>query len=286
MSFGADDYLTKPFSREDLINAVNLRINRRQYLTQQSTEQLESLRRNLAIALPHELRTPLQGIITCAELLDEYWETLEKSEIQEITNNIRVSADRLHDLIQKFLLYSKLDLAVYQPEEFRQRNLDQTVVNQLLMDSITEKIAQKYPREQDLKFDLELARILISESWFSILTRELIDNAFKFSIPLDTTQKTKPIIIRSRINNDQWVLEIQDQGRGMTTEQVEQIGAYMQFNRQHYEQQGAGLGLAIAQRIIQLYHGTINFFSVVDQGTTVTVTLPIDGENELYCDEY
>ena len=78
MNLGADDYLTFPGKVDDLMTSIHCRLARQKACQQREAERLEELRRNLTIALPHELRTPLQGIITSAELLSEYWQTLEQ----------------------------------------------------------------------------------------------------------------------------------------------------------------------------------------------------------------
>ncbi len=60
----------------------------------------------------------------------------------------------------------------------------------------------------------------------------------------------------------------------MTPEQVADIGAYMQFERKFYEQQGSGLGLTIAKRLAELHGGTLSIQSEPESGTTVVVKLP------------
>ncbi len=59
----------------------------------------------------------------------------------------------------------------------------------------------------------------------------------------------------------------------MTAENIKNIGAYMQFNRQEYEQQGSGLGLVICQRIIELYDGKLILESKPGKGTLARVVL-------------
>ena len=72
------------------------------------------------------------------------------------------------------------------------------------------------------------------------------------------------------------MLKITDQGRGMTREQIENIGAYMQFERERYEQQGSGLGLIIARLLTQLNDGELRIESVPNQGTTVTIVFKLN----------
>jgi signal transduction histidine kinase len=65
-----------------------------------------------------------------------------------------------------------------------------------------------------------------------------------------------------------------DKGRGMTAEQIRNIGAYVQFDRTVYEQQGSGLGLTVAKHLCEMHGGLLSIQSDHGHGTTVTVRLP------------
>jgi signal transduction histidine kinase len=108
---------------------------------------------------------------------------------------------------------------------------------------------------------------------------ELVENAFKFSEDDDRRDKSE-VQIKNTVQNDQWQIRIRDYGRGMTPEQIRDVGTFMQFNRSQYEQQGTGLGLAIAERIVKIYNGTMTINSKLNQGTMVTVLLPLGNDNE------
>ena len=72
-----------------------------------------------------------------------------------------------------------------------------------------------------------------------------------------------------------FTLSIVDQGRGLSAQQIAQVGAYVQFERDRHEQQGPGLGLAIAKRLAELHGGDLLIESVPGRQTTVRVALPI-----------
>ena len=110
--------------------------------------------------------------------------------------------------------------------------------------------------------------VKVAQDLFTKLVDELIDNAFKFS--------TAGTVVRveSSFSNGELTLSIADRGQGMDASQVAGIGAYSQFNRKSNEQQGAGLGLAIARRIVELHGGQFGIQSEPGVGTTVTVRLP------------
>ena len=62
----------------------------------------------------------------------------------------------------------------------------------------------------------------------------------------------------------------------MTAAQIAEVGAYLQFERKHYEQQGQGLGLIIARWLAELHGGKLTIDSVYGQGSIVHISLPLD----------
>src|SRR5215831_3841679 len=71
MELGADDYLTKPFTIAELIATVKARLEKQAAIKRQAERKLEELRGNISLALPHELLTPLTGILGLSSLLME-----------------------------------------------------------------------------------------------------------------------------------------------------------------------------------------------------------------------
>ena len=269
MELGADDYLTKPFTKAELMGAIAIRLHKKEGFQRSSEQRLKQLRNNLSRSLPHELLTPLNNILGFTQLLEMEHDSLSADEINQISKQIKTAAKRLHQLIRNFLLYAQLELA----------SEDQTKLNNLLAGStidskesltvVAREKAQAYDRLADLKLELEEVTVAVAENWFWKIAEELIDNAFKFS-ELDTL-----VEVSSRSNDNNWILSVKDVGRGMTEEQITQIGAYMQFERKIYEQQGSGLGLAITKRLVELYRGKLTIESFLEKGTTVEIILPL-----------
>jgi len=70
------------------------------------------------------------------------------------------------------------------------------------------------------------------------------------------------------------ILSVSDKGRGFTADQISRIGAYMQFDRKLHEQQGLGLGLTIAKRLVELHGGTFSIVSDKENGTVISAKFP------------
>lgn len=100
MELGADDYLTKPFTPKELLAAVNTRLEKQAELQRLSDRRLNELRGNLTLALPHELRTPLHGIMGLASLMMDDYAQMPPEEVLESARFIHESSLRLHRLIE------------------------------------------------------------------------------------------------------------------------------------------------------------------------------------------
>jgi len=269
MELGADDYLTKPFTGAELLGAVKTRLEKQEVFHQQSEKKLEELRHNLTRSLPHELLTPLNGILGFAKLLNDKSQNIKPDEIEEMTEMIERSARRLHTMIQNFLLYAQLEIVTKDSQRLQVLLEGETGSTELILQSVAQKKAQEFNRTTDLHLDINNTTTLpIAEHWFVKMARELIDNAFKFCPPGTLVE------VKSVVTANTFILSVCDRGRGMTTQQIADVGAYVQFERKLYEQQGSGLGLIITKRFTELYGGRLLIESCPGKQTKVTVVFP------------
>jgi signal transduction histidine kinase len=271
MNLGADDYLTKPFTRDELMGAVTSRLNRHRQVIQPAEKRLEELRENLTRALPHEFTTPISLVMMYSELLSEQAESLEPKRVKEIAHTIRHSSQRLNKLIQDFLLYAELEVIAVNPAKIQELRKERSgSVKEIIELAATGK-AQETHREADLQIKLDETSLAISGRRLKKLVEEIIDNAFRYS------EKATSVEISGKAdqNEGSYTLTIKDRGRGMTAEQLNQVGAYVQFERKLYEQQGLGLGLSLAKRLTELHAGTLKISSTPQEETVVTVNLPL-----------
>jgi two-component system, sensor histidine kinase and response regulator len=271
MELGAADYLSKPFKPDELLRVVNLQLAKQNARDRQTDTKLNLLRHNINLALPHELHTPLNGILGSAELLIRDGELMAAGDRVELAKQIRDSALRLYRLTQNFLLYADLEVRANGSDVAQtiQINRHQRSSSQRVIQQMAEDVSKRYHRSVDLHLDLQDQLLPISEQKLGKVIEELIDNAFKFS------PKGTPIYVIGRTVEGHYHFDVVDMGRGMTAEQIAQFGAYMQFDRQRYEQQGSGLGLIIAKRIVELYGGHMTIRSIPQQETIVHFTLPL-----------
>lgn len=271
MELGASDYLTKPFTHSELLNTIKTRLETQVTVQRHYQQKLEDLREHLSTYLPHELLTPLNSICGLSNYLTTYASRLETAEVAEVGRLISRSAWRLERTIQNSLLYAKLRLDAQNQESILAYQDMSCNYSESVIASAAIKTAQRVDRNIDLSLQRSINPILISDSNLEKIIEELVDNACKFS------KLGKTINIISKFQENRFVLEIVDQGRGMTPTQIADIGAYVQFERKFYEQQGSGLGLVIVRQLTELHHGNLEITST-PAGTVVHVELPIKEE--------
>jgi len=224
MELGADDYLTKPFNSTQLLQAIATRLNKQAISEQKTQEKLDDLRSSITNSLPHEINTPLNHIIGMSELLIENYRELDQAEMLEMLQNINQAGQRLHRLTVNFLMYADLELLASNPEKVAalRNNGVKTFVTSIV-ESVALKIAKKADREADLTIDISDGMAKIYPAKIAKIAEEIIENAFKFSLP------NTAVNIVGNSNNNAFHLYVIDHGRGMTQEQINNVGAYPGF---------------------------------------------------------
>ncbi len=265
MNLGADDYLTKPFTEAELLDAVRSRLERQNVFN----HRLGVLQLNITNAMPHEFRTPLTIIMAFSELLANAKTPPSPAMVTEFATSIYENSVRLHRLIENYLFFSKISLQTIAAEEltdFQNTPLSGPVS---VITSIAQMKAQEYHRTRDLELDLHNADVMISEVNFQKIVLEIIDNAFKFS------KEGTVVLITAHEDGLFYIIQVTDLGRGLTEAQINGVAPYRQFGRELHEQQGVGLGLVIAKKLTELCQGELLIESIPDKKTVASIRLKI-----------
>jgi two-component system, sensor histidine kinase and response regulator len=275
MSRGAEDYLTKPFLTSELLETIRARLKRADVYIDLANKKLDELRTNITTALPHELRTPLNTIIGFSDMMMIEAGNLQPEQTTEWARHINQAALRLYRLVENYLTYVRVETIARDAEKSAALKRRRTSDANTVIEFQAMSRAQQSEREEDLVLDLEQSDgVAIAEADLNKVVDELLDNAFKFS------EKGQKVTVEGRLSADRYELRIIDSGRGMTEEQITAIGAYMQFDRWFYEQQGTGLGLVIAKRLVEIHGGSFQVTSDPGAGTCVKFTLPLAAQAE------
>lgn len=262
MELGADDYLTKPFTKTELLGAIATRLEKHAIVAQHFEEELVGFVQGITDALPEELLNPVYQIFSLTQKLVEEHEEIKPQEILATAENINGATMYLHRLMENFVIYSKLKALTINSQEVGILGDCRTSNPNEIVMSVARQKATQYNREADLRLDMARAGIKVAEHDLKKIVEEIVDNAFKFS------ETGTPVNITATIEDDIYCLIIANSGCSMTLEQIASIGACRQFEREFYEQQGLGLGLIIAKRLCELHDGQLTIKTAKNAPTT------------------
>ncbi|MGQ9819556.1 MAG: hybrid sensor histidine kinase/response regulator [Candidatus Kapaibacteriales bacterium] len=272
---GADDYIVKPFTHDELLHAINVQWKKISNIQKKLKEKVETVGKAVTFALPHEFRTVLNEIIGSAKLIQNSFDDFSKDEILEIAGDIITTSKRLLKITENFLIYTKIEAYAVMPNKRAQLRQHFTDEPFAMLQDIAMLKAAEYGRTTDLElgeFQSNISIEIASDSFYKIID-ELVDNAFKFSAP------GQKVSIDAENLGNKICFKIIDQGRGIEKNMLENINTLTQFERDFYEQQGVGMGLIIAKKLIELHDGDFTIESKPGEGTKIFFTLHSIKEN-------
>ena len=210
----------------------------------------------------HELRIPLTAIYGYAEYIQKAF--MSEEERYECTQFIMSECSRLQNMA-----YQLLDMALLRRDEMKDSDCS---VKELFAES--EKVMHVRASEKKIRLTYALPPNYVvrgNMEQLLILLNNLIDNAIKAS------RQEDEIHIRAYAEESAVVMEVRDHGAGMEREQILHIkeAFYRVDKARSRAGGGAGLGLAICERIIQLHHADMSFVSEPGAGTTVKLSFPV-----------
>jgi len=268
MEFGADDYLCKPVAKADLLAAIRTQLEKHQQQQRRLAETAEAAQLKLVKQLPRELLAPLADLLKVGKLLEAAVPSRPVPQVREIGRGICLASQRLQRTIRRFFLYAELRLGDSQNPQSKVRGSGYISVTTLTAD-VARRLAQQDSRSDDLQLDLREVEVSMDVNHYTDLVTELVDNAFKFSVPGSMVR-----VLLSSLPDEQFLLEVRDQGRGMMADQIRQVGAFRQFDRDLLAQSGTGLGLALVKQLTTLYKGSFEIESNPGNGTRAVLRLP------------
>lgn len=277
---GVDDYVVKPFEADDLVIAVESRLQRHRALSAAHTEEMSDLKRRILTILNHEFRTPLTFVVAYSDLLNMHTseEPLSGGEMLNFLKGVNAGAARLRRLIENFILLVELETG----DARLNYDLRRTAVSDVkaTVDKAITHLRDTLGATNPITVytDADLPSVLADPDYLRVALAQLLDNAIKFSPPDAPVQigARRVALAADKPGVQFWV---RDHGRGISPDELELIwSAFYQINRAVHEDQGAGSGLAIVRGIADLHGGTTHVESVPGEGSTFSITFPAQEE--------
>ena len=264
-----------PVESEDEIGILSTTFNDMATQIETMLEELrkaEQLRREFVANVSHELRTPLTSIRTYAETIYDT-EDIPKDMQEEFLRVIINESDRMTKIVQDLLLLSRFDSgnSNLQLEKFSIERSVRDIYAAIALE------AKKRNHQLNMELEWKLPRIQGDKARIEQVLMNIIINAVKY------TPDGGVISIYSGSADGKVWIRIEDTGVGIPQEDL--LRVFERFYRvdkaRARESGGTGLGLAIAHEIIKMHGGDIQIESTPGSGTSVLVTLPIEGpDNE------
>lgn len=240
--------------------AVNTMVGQLQESVDEAQAKEEQMRRFVGDA-SHELRTPLTSVRGYAELYRKGM----APDADMVIDKIEEESGRMQLLVEDLLALTRAEGT----------RLDMKTVDlQKVVDSAVSSARAAYP-ERSIDVDNQCLRAALvngDPDRLHQVLMNLINNAFKHG------GEDVAVTIRLRENLDRIVLEVADNGKGMSEEDADRI--FDRFYRADSSRNratggGSGLGLAIAKSLIEQHEGTIAVATAPGEGATFTISLPL-----------
>lgn len=272
---GADDYVIKPMDPEDLLVIVEAKLKRREQMRQVRDGQVSEIKRNILTILNHEFRTPLTYMVAYSDMLNSDAETLTADELRVFLRGVNSGADRFRRLVENFIALVELETGEAQ-QNFRWRATNHTNVSGICAEvlEITRTLALEEEAEVVVEGPSEVPPFMADHEYLRAALVQLVDNGIKFT----DTPKAR-VVLRISADEREVHFAVQDWGRGIPAGELDNIwNPFYQIDRSQFEDQDAGSGLAIVKGIVDLHGGRVDVESVEGQGSTFTISLPIQQE--------
>ncbi len=267
-AFAEGDYSTRAAVRSaDEIGDLACSFNAMADSIEEKMQQLELSARqkeSFTASFAHELKTPMTSIIGYADTL--YQEELPPEQVREAAGYILNEGLRLEALSFKLMELFTLE---------RQEYLLEVMEAETVFHDVEQSYGEGRTRNGvELYFLCEPGCIRIEYDLFKTLLLNLIDNALKSG--------GSSVMVLGRRSGADYQIQVTDDGRGIPAAELSHIteAFYMVDKSRSRSEHGAGLGLALCEKIERIHAGQLRFYSVEGEGTTAELTLPLQKEVE------
>jgi two-component system, sensor histidine kinase and response regulator len=276
ITLGADDYLTKPFTRLELLDAVQAILDKRNLQEERHQSELEQwqqafqheheqrlFKAKIVAMFSHDFRNPLATMMISNSVLRKHGHRMESEQQEVHYDRIERSIRNLQQMLNDMLIVAQLETGnlEFEPQPLNITEYIQEIVDDFqFVYSETHTLVYKSDFTDTITADERLLRQIAAN---------LISNAIKYS------PRGSQVEISLGQIDECLMLTVRDYGIGIP--EAEQKNMFKAFHRASNagNASGTGLGLAIVQQAVNLHEGTIELNSQLGVGTSITVKIPL-----------
>jgi len=214
-------------------------------------------------ALVHELKTPLTPVLFSSELL---LSEIKEEPLLSIARNIHHGASNLNNRIDELLDLARVEIGSLQIEP---KMVDPQQILERIAEYV-ESLINKHDQRLIKDISPDLPQVWADEERLQQIILNLLVNASKF------TQKGGTITLAARAENDSFIVEVKDNGPGISKKEQERI--FEPYERRKADRErlgGLGLGLSLCKNLVGLHGGKIWVESRVGKGSNFAFSIPI-----------
>ncbi len=276
VSLGADDYITKPFTRLELLQAVESRLEKKALqdeLIHESVQQWQQafeeereqrlMKGKLVSMFSHDFRNPLATILFGVSMVRNYYDRMDEERRLKHLDRALSSVRQLSQMLDDMLVTSQMEAGhlVCRPKPLLVTDFLKQIVDDFqVIHHETHTLVLQSTINDEILLDERLLRQIVSN---------LISNALKYS------PKGGQIGVNVGIEKQTFTLTVSDKGIGIP--EAEQANLFEAFQRASNvgKIKGTGLGLAIVKEAVELHGGRVTFESQPNVGTIFVVKIPL-----------
>lgn len=278
MQRGADDYLTKPFTHNELLLAINARLNKKVAEEEELRQQLLSFgsvsdpekrifKAENIVNLVNELRYPVMSVLWANSLMRNYVDNISKERRSAVINRVEASARQLLQAFDDLLLITQASAGEL-PISPVKLNLEQ------FCREIIEEVQRLYADNYRITFRAHFDTEINADKKY---LHHLINNLLTYA--LRHTRDGGEVVMVLHRQQDEVVIKVRDQGVGVSEQEQQQWREALAGDSggdSVDDLDKLGLSLAVINYIVDVHHGSFRFETEAGKGTVFIVTLPVN----------
>jgi signal transduction histidine kinase len=280
MNLGADDYLVKPFSAQELVQAINARINRHNVTKRQWESRVQSLSEMSAnkdrfmSIMSHDLKSAFAGVMGLSEMLADKLDNLSFDQLQDVSHLMKDAIQSTQNLLQSFVEWARLQ-ANGMNVKAESVNIGEMTLNVIVQQA-------GFAAHKNIEISCVIppdTHVLADANMTQVIIRNLISNALKFTGPGGKVEISTREITGA---DGQTMLQcsVQDTGVGIGADDIQKllttdVASGLQFTTLGTQgEKGTGLGIMFCRELLEKQAGKLTIQSERGKGSTFAFTLP------------